>query len=186
MSEVNYEIVNIVASVKFEVEEPIDLKNMAKKNKDTTYNPHTFPGLIYRLQIPKSTVLIFSNGRLVLTGLRKTKDVYSLTKKVLKVIRKYGTKIISEPEVKVQNIVASGDLHQNLNLDLMSMSLTITLYEPEVFPGLIYRLQNPKVVFLIFANGKIVCVGAKLETDLKSAVAQLLEEIKGLGFNSKY
>jgi len=153
------------------------------KNKHTEYNPDTFPGLIYRIQAPKSTILVFSTGKLVLTGLKKEKDVGPITQKVLKVISKYGAKIKSEPEIKIQNIVASGDLNLKLNLDLMSISLERALYEPEVFPGLIYRMQNPKVVFLIFASGKIVCVGAKSEEDVQQAVQLLLEEIEELGFS---
>ena len=78
--------------------------------------------------------------------------------------------------------MASGDLNLKLNLDLMSISLERALYEPEVFPGLIYRMKVPKVVFLIFASGKIVCVGAKSEDNVKVAVANLLEEIQELDF----
>ncbi|MHA1143710.1 MAG: TATA-box-binding protein [Candidatus Helarchaeota archaeon] len=178
-----YKIVNIVASVRFDIENLIDLNNIAMKNKHTEYNPDTFPGLIYRIQAPKSTILVFSTGKLVLTGLKKEKDVGPITQKVLKVISKYGAKIKSEPEIKIQNIVASGDLNLKLNLDLMSISLERALYEPEVFPGLIYRMQNPKVVFLIFASGKIVCVGAKSEEDVQQAVQLLLEEIEELGFS---
>lgn len=184
MSKPTYKIVNIVASVRFGIEKIIDLNNIAMKNKNTEYNPDTFPGLIYRIQNPKSTILVFSTGKLVLTGLRKEKDVYPITDKVLKVIRKFGGKITSEPEIKIQNIVASGDLNLRLNLDLMSISLERALYEPEVFPGLIYRMQVPKVVFLVFASGKIVCVGAKSEEDVQNAVQQLLQEIEELGFSS--
>ncbi|MHA1377026.1 MAG: TATA-box-binding protein [Candidatus Helarchaeota archaeon] len=184
MSKPTYKIVNIVASVRFGIEKIIDLNNIAMKNKNTEYNPDTFPGLIFRIQNPKSTILVFSTGKLVLTGLKKEKDVGPITDKVLKVIKKHGAKVTSEPEIKIQNIVASGDLSLRLNLDLMSISLERALYEPEVFPGLIYRMQVPKVVFLIFASGKIVCVGAKSETDVQQAVKQLLEEIEELGFSS--
>ena len=178
-----YKIVNIVASVRFDIEELIDLNNIAIRDKRTEYNPDTFPGLIYRIPQPKSTILVFSTGKLVLTGLKKAKDVVPITQKIMKVIKKYGGKITSEPEIKIQNIVASGDLSLRLNLDLMSISLERALYEPEVFPGLIYRMEVPKVVFLIFASGKIVCVGAKSETDVQEAVKILLAEIEELGFS---
>jgi transcription initiation factor TFIID TATA-box-binding protein len=185
LSKPTYKIVNIVASVRFGIEKIIDLNNIAMKNKNTEYNPDTFPGLIFRIQNPKSTILVFSTGKLVLTGLKKEKDVGPITEKVLKVIKKHGARVTSEPEIKIQNIVASGDLNLKLNLDLMSISLERALYEPEVFPGLIYRMQTPKVVFLIFASGKIVCVGAKSETDVQDAVQQLLKEIEELGFSSE-
>ena len=114
--------------------------------------------------------------------MKKEKDVKPITQKVIKIIERSGAVIKSEPEIKIQNIVASGDLNLKLNLDLMSISLERALYEPEVFPGLIYRMKVPKVVFLIFASGKIVCVGAKSEDDVKVAVQNLLEEIQELDF----
>jgi len=113
-----YKIVNIVASVRFGIENLIDLNNIAIRDKQTEYNPDTFPGLIYRIAQPKSTILVFSTGKLVLTGLKKAKDVVPITQKIMKVIKKYGGKITSEPEIKIQNVVASGDLHLRLNLNL--------------------------------------------------------------------
>lgn len=177
-----YKVVNIVASVQFEIEGLIDLNLIALKNKNTEYNPDTFPGLILRLQKPKSTVLVFSTGKLVITGLRRTDDVNPITIQVVKILRKSRINIIGEPKIVIQNIVASGDLHININLNLMSISLMRALYEPEVFPGLIYRMENPKVVFLIFASGKIVCVGAKSEEFIQEAVKKLLTQIQDLNF----
>jgi transcription initiation factor TFIID TATA-box-binding protein len=182
LSKPTYNVVNIVASVRFDIEKLVDLNLIAMSNKNIEYNPDTFPGLILRLQKPKSTILVFSTGKLVLTGLKKEKDVRPITQKVIKIIERSGAVIKSEPEIKIQNIVASGDLNLKLNLDLMSISLERALYEPEVFPGLIYRMKDPKVVFLIFASGKIVCVGAKSEDDVKVAVQNLLDEIQELDF----
>ncbi|TFF85538.1 MAG: TATA-box-binding protein [Promethearchaeota archaeon] len=179
-----YKVVNIVASVQFEIEggSLIDLNLIALKNKNTEYNPDTFPGLILRLQKPKSTVLVFSTGKLVITGLRKTEDVNPVTAQVIKILKKSRINIVGEPNIVIQNIVASGDLGININLNLMSISLMRALYEPEVFPGLIYRMENPKVVFLIFASGKIVCVGAKSEEFIQEAVKKLLNQIQDLDF----
>lgn len=182
VSKPTYNVVNIVASVRFDIEKLVDLNLIAMSNKNIEYNPDTFPGLILRLQKPKSTILVFSTGKLVLTGLKRARDVGPITQKVIKIIERSGAVIKSEPEIKIQNIVASGDLNLKLNLDLMSISLERALYEPEVFPGLIYRMKDPKVVFLIFASGKIVCVGAKSEEDVKVAVQNLLNEIQELDF----
>jgi transcription initiation factor TFIID TATA-box-binding protein len=179
-----YKVVNIVASVQFEIEggSLINLNLIALKNKNTEYNPDTFPGLILRLQKPKSTVLVFSTGKLVITGLRKIEDVNPVTAQVIKILKKSRINIVGEPNIVIQNIVASGDLGININLNLMSISLMRALYEPEVFPGLIYRMENPKVVFLIFASGKIVCVGAKSEEFIQEAVKKLLNQIQDLDF----
>ncbi len=173
-------MVNIVASVRFHIENKIDLDLLARTATNVTYNPETFPGLILRLQKPKSTTLVFSTGKLVITGFKKEKDAKLITQQVTQIIEQSGTIIISEPEIKIQNIVTAGDLNLMLDVNLIAISLQHVLYEPEVFPGLIYRMKDPKVVFLLFTSGKFVCVGAKFETDVKRAIHQLQKEIEDL------
>ena len=175
-----YNTVNIVASVRFNIENKIDLDLLVRTNTNVTYNPETFPGLILRLQKPKSTTLVFSTGKLVITGFKKERDANLITQKVTQIIEQSGTIITSEPEIKIQNIVTAGDLNLKLDVNLIAISLGHAIYEPEVFPGLIYRMKDPKVVFLLFASGKFVCVGAKSVTDVKLAIQNLREEIQDL------
>ena len=175
-----FKTVNIVASVWFNTEQKIDLNILARTNTNVTYNPNTFPGLILRLQKPKSTILVFSTGKLVITGFKKEKDAKLITQKVTQIIEQSGTIITSDPEIKIQNIVTAGDLTLKLDVNLIAISLEHIIYEPEVFPGLIYHMKDPKVVFLLFASGKFVCVGAKFETDVKHAIHHLRKEIQDL------
>ena len=179
-----YKTVNIVASVRFNIENKIDLNLLARTNTNVTYNPETFPGLILRLQKPKSTILVFSTGKLVITGFIKEKDAQRITQQVTQIIKQSGTIITSEPEIKIQNIVTAGDLTLKLDVNLIAISLEHVLYEPEVFPGLIYHMKDPKVVFLLFASGKFVCVGAKFTTDVKRAIQQLQKEIQDLDLST--
>ena len=167
-----YKTVNIVASVRFNIEQKIDLNLLTRTNTNVTYNPETFPGLILRLQKPKSTILVFSTGKLVITGFTKEKDAKVITQKVTQIIEQSGTVITSEP--------TAGDLNLKLDVNLIAISLEHVLYEPEVFPGLIYHMKDPKVVFLLFASGKFVCVGAKFTTDVKRAIQHLQKEIQDL------
>jgi len=88
---------------------------------------------------------------------------------------------IANPEITIQNIVASGDLHTNIDLNMAAIVMEYAMYEPEVFPGLIYRLQEPKTVFLIFSTGKIVCTGAKNKEIVKEAVIRLNQQIFEFG-----
>ncbi|MGB9842229.1 MAG: TATA box-binding protein, partial [Candidatus Bathyarchaeales archaeon] len=79
------------------------------------------------------------------------------------------------------NIVASAGLGGMIDLEKAAYTLGKTMYEPEQFPGLIYRMDEPKVVILLFASGKLVCTGAKREQDVYDAVQKLhalLEEKK--------
>jgi transcription initiation factor TFIID TATA-box-binding protein len=93
--------------------------------------------------------------------------------KVVKELKKGGIMIISKPELKIQNIVASASLGGMIDLEKAAYSLGKAMYEPEQFPGLIYRMEEPKVVILLFASGKLVCTGAKKEQDVFDAVHKL-------------
>jgi transcription initiation factor TFIID TATA-box-binding protein len=176
----DYKIENVVATVVVEITEKIDLNIIARKHADVEYNPERFPGLVMRILKPKATILIFSTGKMVVTGLRKATEAGRVVEKVLKNIRKAGIKV-SNPEITVQNIVASGDLHTNIDLNMAAIIMEYAMYEPEVFPGLIYRMQEPKTVFLIFSTGRIVCTGAKKKEIVREAVKKLNKEVRDLG-----
>jgi transcription initiation factor TFIID TATA-box-binding protein len=181
---IDYKIENVVATVVVEITEKIDLNQIARKHADVEYNPERFPGLVMRILKPKATILIFSTGKMVVTGMRKASEADKVVEKVLKNIRKAGIKV-SNPEITIQNIVASGDLHTNIDLNMAAIVMEYAMYEPEVFPGLIYRMQDPKTVFLIFSTGRIVCTGAKRKEIVKEAVRKLNIEVRELGVAKK-
>ena len=180
----DYKIENVVATVVVEITEKIDLNQIARKHADVEYNPERFPGLVMRIEKPKATILIFSTGKMVVTGLRKASEAERVVDKVVKNIRKAGIKV-SNPEITIQNIVASGDLHTNIDLNMAAIVMEYAMYEPEVFPGLIYRMQDPKTVFLIFSTGRIVCTGAKRKEIVKEAVSKLNIQVRELGVAKK-
>ena len=180
----DYKIENVVATVVVEITEKIDLNQIARKHADVEYNPERFPGLVMRIEKPKATILIFSTGKMVVTGLRKASEAERVVDKVVKNIRKAGIKV-SNPEITIQNIVASGDLHTNIDLNMAAIVMEYAMYEPEVFPGLIYRMQDPKTVFLIFSTGRIVCTGAKRKEIVKEAVKKLNIQVRELGVAKK-
>ena len=180
LKEVEYKIENVVATVVVEITEKIDLIQIARKLADVEYNPERFPGLVMRIQKPRATFLIFSTGKMVVTGLRQAKDAKNAVKQAVKNIQNTGVKI-SNPEITIQNIVASGDLHTNIDLNMAAIVMEYAMYEPEVFPGLIYRLKEPKTVFLIFSTGKIVCTGAKNKEIVREAVIKLNKQVYEFG-----
>jgi len=178
--ELDYKIENVVATVVVEITEKIDLIQIAGKLADVEYNPERFPGLVMRIQKPRATFLIFSTGKMVVTGLRQATDAKNAVKQAVKNIQNTGIKI-SNPEITIQNIVASGDLHTNIDLNMAAIVMEYAMYEPEVFPGLIYRLKEPKTVFLIFSTGKIVCTGAKNKEIVREAVIKLNKQVREFG-----
>ena len=169
-------IVNIVVSTS--LEHDIPLEKMAATLSNTEYNPEQFPGLVIRIKEPKTSALIFSSGKVVCTGARTLENVEKSIKKIIESLKKINIKITVTPEIKIQNIVASGSIGMDLNLNTLAMKLDNTEYEPEQFPGLVYKLDEAKATFLLFSNGKIVCTGTKSEKEVHSAVEKLIVNLK--------
>ena len=165
------EIVNVVASAS--VDQKLDLYEITKKFPDTEYHPEQFPGLVFRLKIPKTATLIFSTGKMVCTGSKSEELAVKAVNIVVKKLRKGGIKIKKEAVVTVQNIVSSINLGGKVHLEKAARSLPRSMYEPEQFPGLIHRMLDPKTVILVFASGKLVCTGAKTESDVYRSVHSL-------------
>jgi len=173
---------NVVATVALGLEPgvKIDLNQIARHFAECEYNPERFPGLVMRIVNPKATILIFSTGKMVVTGMRDAAEADAVVAIVIKNLKQAKVNITAEPVITIQNIVASGDLHVPVDLNEASITMDNAMYEPEVFPGLIYRMQEPKTVFLIFSTGRIVCTGAKTKEIVAEAVEKLVEEIKRL------
>ncbi|MBW2984924.1 TATA-box-binding protein [Candidatus Woesearchaeota archaeon] len=169
-------VVNIVVSTS--LEHDIPLEKMAATLSNTEYNPEQFPGLVIRIKEPKTSALIFSSGKVVCTGARSMDKVEESIKKIIKSLEKINVKIKIKPEVKIQNIVASGSVGMDLNLNTLAMKLDNTEYEPEQFPGLVYKLAEAKATFLLFSNGKIVCTGTKSEKEVHAALDKLIVNLK--------
>jgi len=174
-------IENVVAST--QIGENIDLNKIAREVKDAEYKPKQFPGLVLRIKEPKAAALVFRSGKVVCTGSKSVEDARRAVKQVVKIIGSFGIPVFEDPEVKVQNIVASADLGVDLNLNAIAIGLGLENieYEPEQFPGLVYRLRDPRVVVLIFGSGKMVVTGGKNPEDAKKAVERISEELTALG-----
>lgn len=167
---------NIVATTS--LGKPVSLSKLARSQSNTEYNPEQFPGLVLRIEKPKSAVLVFSSGNLVCTGTKSVAQVKEVIAQVIKRIAKIGVRITDKPKITVQNIVASGSIDLNLNLNLLALELENTEYEPEQFPGLVYKLVEPPATFLLFSNGKLVCTGTKNKDQLDESMKQLNKNIK--------
>lgn len=176
----DYKIENVVGTVEVDITEKINLIQIVKNMPEVEYNPERFPGLVMRIENPRATFLIFSTGKMVVTGLRQASDAPKVVEKVVKNIQKAGIKV-SNPKITIQNMVASGSLHVNIDLNMAAIEMENAMYEPEVFPGLIYRMQDPKTVFLIFSTGKIVCTGAKDKESVRKAVIKLNQVVREIG-----
>ena len=154
----NAKVENIVSSVTLGVD--IDLIKLAESVEGID-NPKRFPGVIYRMTDPKLAMLIFRTGKVICSGARSRSEIDRAVEKLLDKFKEANIEITEEPEIEIQNIVASSSLDFKVNLDTLAIECENTEYEPEQFPGLIFRLPDPKTVMLIFKSGKMIITGAK-------------------------
>ncbi len=173
------EIVNIVVSGSVD-HDKIPLEKMAAMLPNTEYNPEQFPGLVLRIREPKTSALIFNSGKIVCTGARSIEKVDEAMLRIVEALKKIGIDVKAKPEYTVQNMVASGGIGLELNLNTLAVKLENTEYEPEQFPGLVYKLRGTSATFLLFTNGQIVCTGTKSKEQVDAAVKLLVKKLKSL------
>ncbi|MFH1787082.1 MAG: TATA-box-binding protein [archaeon] len=181
MTRPKVKVENVVASTSLGVE--LDLEAISATLANTEYEPEQFPGLILRLFEEevgvKAAVLVFRSGKMVCTGTRSPEAIKQAIKAAIKLLETVpNTKIPRKYDITVQNMVASSDLKCELNLDKIAFTLDNAEFEPEQFPGLVYRMFSPKVVFLLFRSGRIICTGAKNIEDVHTAIKKLQKELK--------
>ncbi|MBW6470030.1 MAG: TATA-box-binding protein [Methanosarcinaceae archaeon] len=181
MAEYNIKIENVVASTK--LAEEFDLIKIESEFEGAEYNKQKFPGLVYRVTEPKAAFLIFTSGKVVCTGAKNVADVHTVIGNLGKKLNGIGQETLDDPEITVQNIVASADLHAVLNLNAIAIGLGLENieYEPEQFPGLVYRIAEPKVVVLIFSSGKLVVTGGKSPIDCDQGVEVVRQQLDSMG-----
>lgn len=176
---------NIVASTSFA--DKLDLDVIAQSLEEAEYEPEQFPGLVYRLSSPKTATLLFRSGKANCTGAKNVEDVRKTINIIADKLKNLNVDVYKNLDIVIQNIVAISDLGTELNLNEVAMGLGLENieYEPEQFPGLVYRIKDPKVAMLIFGSGKIVCAGARKTEDVSLAVDKLSEELRSLGLLKK-
>ncbi|KAF1868142.1 hypothetical protein Lal_00018658 [Lupinus albus] len=188
---------NIVSTVNLDCK--LDLKTIALQARNAEYNPKArwltargshlvgsarvgihnltltsdssarFAAVIMRIREPKTTALIFASGKMVCTGAKSEAQSKLAARKYARIIQKLGFPAKFK-DFKIQNIVGSCDVKFPIRLEGLAYSHgAFSSYEPELFPGLIYRMKQPKIVLLIFVSGKIVLTGAKVRDETYTA-----------------
>ena len=168
LKDLDLRIENVVATAS--LEQKIDLPSIMKVFRNVEYRPRRFPGLVFRMKKPKTATLIFTTGKMVCTGAKSAKMAISAVRKVVRELRKEGFIIKRRPKIKIVNIVGTANVGGKVDLEAAAAIMDNIMYEPEQFPGLIYRIQEPKVVMLIFSSGKTVITGGKTREQVEEAV----------------
>ena len=187
---INIRIVNVVSTVSLECQ--LNLRELALKLHNSEYNPKRINALIIRIKKPKTAALVFSNGKMVVVGADNEDDSKQAAKIYAKNIKSLGYNDIKFKNFKIENVVASCDVNFQIQLTKLSLKLKLInnkncSYEPDIFPGLIYHMQDPKICLLIFKSGKLVFVGAKQRNDIYSAfekIFPLLKQYKNIKSNN--
>jgi len=181
---VDIRIVNLVITT--DLNHKLNLEKIASTLLRVEYNPEQFPGLVMKIKDPKTSALLFTSGKVVCTGAKSISYARKSIHKIIDSLKKVNVKIKIEPKLKIQNLVGTGELGFNLNLNVLAMRLHNTEYEPSQFPGLVYKIKQPfHANFLLFSNGKIVCTGTKSKKEMQMCIEQLVRDLKKRGFTGK-
>uniref|UniRef100_A0A3B4GGL8 TATA-box binding protein n=1 Tax=Pundamilia nyererei TaxID=303518 RepID=A0A3B4GGL8_9CICH len=152
---------------------------IALRARNAEYNPKRFAAVIMRIREPRTTALIFSSGKMVCTGAKSEEQSRLAARKYARVVQKLGfpAKFL---DFKIQNMVGSCDVKFPIRLEgLVLTHQQFSSYEPELFPGLIYRMIKPRIVLLIFVSGKVVLTGAKVRGEIYDAFENIYPILKG-------
>jgi transcription initiation factor TFIID TATA-box-binding protein len=175
------QIENVVAST--EVGRNVDLASLARDLPGASYQPDRFPGLVYRTQHPKAASMVFRSGKIVTTGAESEAAIYDVLGQLFEQLAELGIDVPDDPEPTVRNVVCSADLGHRLTLNAIAIGLGLenVEYDPEQFPGLVYRFETLAPVVLLFGSGKLVITGATQPEEAIQAFAQIREQLDGLG-----
>ncbi|XP_077153356.1 TATA box-binding protein-like 2 [Ranitomeya variabilis] len=168
---------NIVSTVNLACK--LDLKKIALHARNAEYNPKRFAAVIMRIREPRTTALIFSSGKMVCTGAKSEEQSRLAARKYARIVQKLGfpARFL---DFKIQNMVGSCDVRFPIRLEgLVLTHQQFSSYEPELFPGLIYRMVKPRIVLLIFVSGKVVLTGAKERSEIYEAFENIYPILKG-------
>ena len=169
-------VVNVVAMG--DVNKPLDLGYISRLFKKVAYRPRRFPGLIFKPKHSVVSIMAFNSGKIVCSGARSVRQAKMAISSFVEKLRKNGLDFLDSPNIQTQNIVAHSNFKRVIDLEILAELLEKSIYEPEQFPGLIYLMSEPKVTFLIFTNGKLVCTGARNEESIHKALIKLYKRLE--------
>ncbi|ETI40843.1 hypothetical protein L917_13204 [Phytophthora nicotianae] len=168
---VAYRVVNVLGSGF--VNDRVDIKKLALLVRNADYAPRGFSALVMRFQAPRATVLLYRSGKFVVIGATSVADAKLAAEKLISILKKVSFPSDSSP-FTIRNVVGAADICFRIRLEGLARDhLRFSTYEPELFPGLIYRMLRPKCTLLIFISGKIVITGCESSADGERALGTM-------------
>jgi transcription initiation factor TFIID TATA-box-binding protein len=175
------EVQNVVGSG--DLGRELDLAAVARDLPETEYDPAKMPGLLYRPSAAEATVMLFESGKVIVMGSTSGDGTRKAFRECVADLRSLGISLSDLSEVEIQNIVARADFGAEFYLSAVAVGLGLehVEYEPEQFPGLVYRLVAPEAVVLLFGSGKAVIVGVADPARIETAVERVTAQLANLG-----
>lgn len=173
----NIKVENVIATAK--IGENLNLFKISTSIEDADYKPEDFPGIIYNLKNPKTVILIFRSGRVVCTGAHSLQDARAAIDIIVKKLESADIEVEADPEMKVKTIVTSTDFGKELDLKKIAKILDKEKveYDPDEFPGLIYKVREQGPEFLMFESGVVVCTGCKKTKQIEKFVGEIADKL---------
>ena len=178
---VEYTIENVIATT--DIKAQINLKNIAAKIDNVEYNPESFPGIVMRLEEPKTATFILRTGRTVCIGGKSYKESRMALETVVKRLQEADVTIEEEIDISIQNIIVSLDVRSRLNLNDIGelFNWKNISYQKDEFPGLLFNTELDNVNILVFDSGKLVCYGAKKLSEVNKVLDKFINRLHAVG-----
>jgi len=175
-------IENIVATT--QIADELDIQHLVNEIENSKYDPDEFPGLILHYSEPNTISFLFSSGKVVCTGAKNIKDAENAIYKTINNIQNSVVSTVKEPKIEILNIVSSSDIGRKLNLKSIvdNILLDNVEYNPEKFPGLIYKMDDIGMMSILFESGKIVFTGAKKLEDVTLSISIIEDKLSSMEF----
>ncbi|KAF2733700.1 TBP-domain-containing protein [Polyplosphaeria fusca] len=164
----------------------VDLNYVSKRVRNCEYNARRCAACVIRIREPKATAMVFASGKMLVTGAKSEEECRLAARKFALIIKKTLSKpednfetAVKFEDFKIVNIVASTGVNFPLKLQEFAIRHNrFSTFEPELFPGLVYKMMRPKVTLLVFTSGKIVMTGAKTRDDVYEAFELMYPALK--------
>lgn len=183
LKEEGFSLANLVGSLRLGRE--LDLSALSMDLQNTNYHPETYPSMIYRPFEDRSvSVLTPSSGRLAIVGAKSKQELIDGVDDFLAALIELGIETDkTSNDILIQNMVANYDFGREFDLPVVAVALDLNNveYEPEQFPGLIYRSDSGNSTVLLFTSGKLVVTGANTYLEVIQARDELYGRLEDIG-----
>lgn len=158
----------------------LDLDEIAASLPRVKADPEKHPGVIYRHDEPEATLIMFRKGTMLVLSARSEAQAIEAIRGTIEALGDRYIEVNPDPDISVRNIMATAKIGHTINLELASMTLERTVYEPQHFPGLFYR-PGQGVAMCLFGQGKMTITGIESESDVEACVGETVKRLRELG-----